>query len=111
MAEIEGLCACDPGELGRRWFSGQCAYEVIGAEVGRLVTKKQAAYGDSFGKAGEFLRLVYPHGVPSEKYDDMLAVVRVFDKLMRIATDKDALGEDPWQDICGYALLAIRGNG
>lgn len=35
----------------------------------------------------------------------MLAIVRVFDKMMRIATDKDAFGEDPWRDIAGYAIL------
>lgn len=80
-------------------------YEELGAEIGRLVTVKQKAYGDSFGRAGEVLRILYPNGVPDESLDDALVVVRVIDKLFRIATDKDALGEDPWRDIAGYALL------
>ncbi|WP_375746482.1 hypothetical protein NR800_18210 [Corallococcus interemptor] len=76
-------------------------------EVGSLVTAKQAAYGDAFGKAGEVLRVLYPNGIPPEKMDDALAVVRVLDKLFRVATDRDALGESPWRDIAGYALLAM----
>lgn len=76
--------------------------------VAELVEVKNKAYGNSFSKCKEFLKLLYPDGVPTEKYSDMLTVVRVFDKLMRIATDKDALGESPWQDIMGYALLALK---
>jgi hypothetical protein len=37
----------------------------------------------------------------------MLAITRVIDKLFRIATKKDAFGESPWRDICGYAILGI----
>lgn len=32
-------------------------------------------------------------------------VVRVVDKLFRIANHKDAFGENPWADIAGYAVL------
>ena len=80
-------------------------YRQAAAEIGALVDEKQAAYGDSFGKAGDFLRLLYPDGIAPEQYGDLLTVVRVFDKLMRIATDRDALGENPWKDIAGYAVL------
>ena len=82
-------------------------YVELASSIGRLVAEKNKAYGDSFAKCGEFLRLLYPDGVKPEQYQDMLAVVRVFDKLMRVATQKDALGEDPWRDTAGYALLAI----
>jgi len=37
----------------------------------------------------------------------MLAITRVLDKLFRLATRKDAFGESPWNDICGYAILGI----
>ena len=77
----------------------------IGSDIGGLVEKKNAAYGDSFAKSGEFLRLLYPTGIKPEQYGDALAVVRVFDKLMRIATAKDAFGESPWRDIAGYGIL------
>jgi hypothetical protein len=35
----------------------------------------------------------------------MLAIIRVIDKLFRIATAKKALGESPWNDIAGYGIL------
>jgi len=82
-------------------------YESLGAEVGGLVKEKQRAYGDAFGKAGQVLALLYPDGIPLAKLDDALVVVRVLDKLFRVATDRDALGESPWRDIAGYALLAL----
>jgi hypothetical protein len=79
----------------------------LGAAIGRLVNEKNKAYGNSFAKCGEFLRLLYPDGVKTEQYTDMLAIVRCWDKLMRIATHKDALGEDPWRDLVGYGLLSV----
>lgn len=82
--------------------------EQTAAMIGRLVAQKQKAYGDSFGKCGKFLELLYPNGINKDQYGDMLAIVRVFDKLMRIATDKKAFDENPWKDICGYSLLALR---
>lgn len=82
------------------------AYSDLGKQIGALVEEKQAAYGDSFGKSGAVLRALYPDGIPPEKLDDALTIVRVVDKLFRIATDRDALGESPWRDIAGYALLA-----
>jgi hypothetical protein len=80
-------------------------YEFIGSEIGRLVDEKQAAYGDSFGKSGGVLRILYPDGITPDQYDDALAVVRVVDKLFRIANQKDYGGESPWRDICGYGML------
>ena len=82
-------------------------FEALGAELGKLVNEKQASYGDSFGRSGAVLRILYPAGVKPEQYGDLLAVARVLDKLFRVATDRDAFGEDPWQDICGYSLLAV----
>jgi hypothetical protein len=82
-------------------------YLGIGKSVGELVAKKQAAYGDSFGKSGAVLAILYPAGIAPEQMDDALTIVRVIDKLFRIATDRDALGESPWRDVAGYSLLAI----
>lgn len=77
----------------------------LGNEIGALVSDKQVAYGDSFGKSGQVMRILYPDGILPEQMDDALTVVRVLDKLFRIATKKDAFGESPWKDICGYGLL------
>lgn len=86
-------------------------YESLGAEIGRLVETKQLAYGDSFGKAGRVLRELYPEGVKPEQYDDLLAITRIVDKLFRIATDRDALGESPYRDVVGYGLLGAAKSG
>ena len=82
-------------------------YELLGKDVGALVDEKNKAYGDSFAKCGEFLRLLWPAGVPPADYGDMLGVIRIFDKLVRIATNKDFGGESPFRDIAGYGLLGL----
>lgn len=86
------------------------AFEGIAEQVAKLVTEKNIAYGNSFAETYDFLILLYPTGIQPEQYDDMLTIVRVWDKLKRIATDKDALGENPWRDVMGYALLAVANN-
>lgn len=80
-------------------------YEKLALEIGKLVDEKQASYGDSFGKAGAVMKILYPDGIPVDKIDDALCIVRIIDKLFRVATDKDALGESPYRDIAGYGLL------
>jgi hypothetical protein len=82
-------------------------YEEIGARIGRLVTDKQLAYGDSFGRSGEVMRVLYPNGISREQMDDALTVVRVVDKLFRVSNIKDAFGESPWGDIVGYGILSV----
>ena len=82
-------------------------YKELAEQIGNLVEEKNAAYGNSFDQAGDFLRLLYPNGIPPESYGDMLCVVRIFDKLKRIATRKDAFSESPYGDIIGYGLLGL----
>lgn len=82
-------------------------YRKAAEEIAILVETKQAAYGDSFGKSGAVLRILYPLGIAPNQVDDALTVVRVLDKLFRVATQKEAFGESPWRDILGYALLAV----
>lgn len=82
-------------------------YEDLGRSVGALVDVKNKAYGSAFDDAGEFLKLLYPDGIQPSQYADALALVRIFDKMKRIATDRDALGESPYRDIAGYGLLGL----
>ena len=82
-------------------------YEEIGNRIGSLVTEKNAAYGDSFGQASKILEVLYTDGIKPHQYCDALAIVRVIDKLFRLANRKDAFGESPWEDICGYAILGV----
>jgi hypothetical protein len=87
------------------------AYVKLGAHIGNIVSAKNKAYGDSFGVTPYILRILYPDGISKDQYDDVLTIVRVLDKLKRIATSKNAFDENPWMDIAGYALLAVQQDG
>lgn len=80
----------------------------LATELAELVEEKNRAYGDSFNHAHTILAELYPVGVSPSQYGDMLTVVRIIDKLFRIACKKDAFGESPYKDIAGYALLGWR---
>ena len=82
-------------------------YENLARDIGKLGAEKNEAYGDSFGEASKILEVLYPDGIPASSYRDALALIRVIDKLFRLANKKDAFGESPWRDICGYALLGV----
>ncbi len=82
-----------------------------GQEVGKLVSEKQKAYGDSFGRSGDCLRQMFPDGIKPHQYDDLLTIARILDKLFRIANDPEAFSENPYQDIVGYGLLGMRRHG
>ena len=85
-------------------------FEEIGKTIGALVEEKNEAYGDSFQRSQEILKVLFPDGVQPNQYRDMLGMVRVIDKMFRIATDKDAFGESPWKDITGYGILGTAGD-
>ena len=82
-------------------------YHVIAKGLAELICEKQKAYGDSFTKAESIIKVLYPGGIPEGKYKDALTVIRVLDKLFRIATADDSFKEDPWLDIAGYSLLSL----
>ncbi len=84
-------------------------YESIALEIARLVTTKQIQYGDSFSKAYLVMQVLYPNGISSKQMKDALVVVRIIDKLFRVANNN--MGEeDAFQDITGYGLLAVVRN-
>ena len=85
----------------------------LARDIGTLVEEKNKAYGSAFDKAGDFMRLLYPEGIKPEQYKDMLCTVRIFDKLMRIATSYEGTEErkiEAYSDIMGYALLGLRSS-
>ena len=82
-------------------------FEKIGEKVGKLVQEKQEAYGDSFGRSGECLRQMFPYGIKVDQYDDVLTIVRILDKLFRIANNPNAFDENRYQDIVGYGMLGM----
>ena len=95
-------------QAGMRIRFADSGFRELGTQVGEMVDRKREAYGSSFAKSGDFLRLLFPDGLPPDRYDDALLQVRIFDKQMRIATDRDAFGESPYVDIAGYGLLGTQ---
>ena len=85
----------------------QSRFHTIADGIASLICLKQRAYGDSFTKAQLIMDILYPGGVPVSSYRDMLTIIRILDKLSRIATADDPMNEDPWMDIVGYGLLAL----
>ena len=81
------------------------SYESVGKRIGKLVDEKQKAYGDSFTRAELIMKILYPTGIKVSQYKDVLAMVRCIDKMSRIATEKEAYGENPWEDLSGYGIL------
>jgi len=84
------------------------ALRSVALECANITLEKNEAYGNSYGKIGAFLSLLYPDGVSQDQYGHMLTLTRIFDKIMRIATDKDAFRESPYKDIIGYCLLELQ---
>ena len=80
-------------------------------ELAVLLGQKQQAYGDAFGSMEAIFKILYPNGIQPYQYGDLLTVVRMLDKVFRIANmppeGKDLMGEEPYKDIAGYALLAL----
>lgn len=115
-------CGCSRDETGQRVEScpkpgsGICTaeredslelpgfYEHAGAKLGKMLDEKQQRYGDSFHRAHEVLRILYPHGIPVEHYHLMMFMCRSLDKYFRLATGGPDQ-EDPINDLAGYALL------
>jgi hypothetical protein len=83
-------------------------------ELAELVTAKAKAYGNSTDKSGKVLAILYPDGIKTHQYSDVLLVARVIDKLGRIAQrkedGKDLAGESPWKDLAGYGLLGWKAD-
>lgn len=89
----------------------QKTFEELGSSQANLVKKKQEDYGDSFGKSAAILEQLYPKGIRIEQYRDLLAIIRILDKIFRIATLSEKNFEskiNSWGDINGYSLLQLK---
>lgn len=83
------------------------SYVEIGKEIGELVQDRNKNYGNSFQQSGEIMRILFPNGIPPEKYTVVLALVRIIDKIFRLATNPNYNGENCWQDMAGYCILML----
>lgn len=82
-------------------------YEAIGLSIGTKVTEKNKQYGDAINSTEEFLKLLYPNGIKPEQYADLGIVIRIYDKLKRIANGNQG-EENAYFDIAGYGILGVK---
>jgi hypothetical protein len=88
-------------------MKGKPEFEKIATDIGKLVAEKNIAYGDSFSHTGDIIKLLFPEGIPPGKYEVFLALVRIMDKIFRLATNPDYNNENAWADIAGYCVLML----
>lgn len=80
----------------------------IALEIVDLHNRKNAAYGDSVSKTAKILEILYGDSIPKDRYEDLHTIIRILDKISRMATgDKKAFDESPWTDVAGYALSSL----
>ena len=87
-------------------------YEIIALEIGKLLNEKQNSYGNAFGEMAAIFKILYPEQILPHQYGDILTIARIMDKIFRISnlpeSKIDSMGEEPWKDIAGYAILALQ---
>ena len=82
-------------------------FEKIASDLSTILSMKNEAYGNAFDKTTQILTLLYPNGIKVDQFKDVHVIVRMLDKLYRIARDNDHMGESPYMDIAGYSILAL----
>lgn len=82
-------------------------------KIGVFVTKntidKNKKYGDAARKVTTLLYELYPDGISPDQFPNALLLIRVLDKVVRLASYTperlEADDESPWIDVAGYGLL------
>lgn len=79
-----------------------------GKEITETVVEKNEAYGDAINKVATIMLTLFPEGIDTHQYMDMLLLVRDLDKTCRIADgDPAAFDENPWKDKAGYGICGM----
>ena len=86
---------------------GLTKLEKIATEIKSLVEEKSLAQGGAFLKSEKILKILYPNGIKPEQYKDLLAVIRVVDKLFSLAAQKETLSESFFNNIAEYVILNV----
>ena len=81
----------------------------VGLEGTRHTILKNRMYGDAVRKTTDILHTLYPEGIRPDQYPDLLLLLRVQDKMVRIASytpeRREEDDESPWADVRGYGIL------
>ena len=80
-------------------------YHRVAERIANIVEQKDKAYGKSVANSARILKVLYPNGIKPEQYKDVMLIVRILDKMSRIANKKKAFDENPYEDIAGYGIV------
>jgi len=116
---VGGYFHDDEIELVEKEKSSVGYFETKATELGKLVDTKQNAYGDSFSKAFDLMKIYLQnykneadntYTIPESLLQHILLQVRIIDKQNRIFSnpDGDLMQENPYADVGGYSLLGMK---
>jgi hypothetical protein len=74
----------------------------LGQKLGDTVYEKNIRYGSAYKSTAACMKILYPQGIKPGELQDATIIVRVLDKLARIANGHF---DDSWSDIAGYGLI------
>jgi len=82
-------------------------FELKASRLAAILDFKHSSYGRTFYKIPKILEILWPGGIKCEEYEQLLAIIRVLDKIARLSNNTQDK-EDPWSDIAGYGLLMMK---
>ena len=82
-------------------------FENIAKQVVDAVQRGNKETGNCITETTKVIRILFPNGIPSGKEQDEAIIVRILDKMFRIA---NAQGNTSaiWQELTAYALNASK---
>lgn len=105
-------------KIGNEVNSKASYFENMGWDIGKLIDKKQMAYGDSVSKTYKLMQIFLEqyenedetYTIPKSLLKHILLQVRMIDKQNRIFSnpDGDLMEENPYSDTVGYGMLGVR---
>jgi hypothetical protein len=73
-------------------------------EVAEMLERKSEEYDAPYDSDNEFLKIMYPDGVPPNQYSNMVLCLRLYDTLKKLTKTGDT---KYIEYIAGYGILAM----
>ena len=86
----------------------QADFFKLAYDLGKKAAQKNSDYGSAFDQINRIFLILYPDGIKPQQYSDATILVRMLDKVCRIANGGSKFfAEDSWHDIFGYSLVRL----
>jgi hypothetical protein len=81
--------------------------EVLAPKLVEEIKIASRQNGNSFVEATKVMKVLFPQGIAG-KEQDAFAMVRILDKMFRIANAPSETASILWQELCAYALSGLK---